>query len=140
MLSVSRRRTCKEPTKQTKKDRSDTQKRAQENEARWPAIRPRLQNIFGASLLRKDLLAEALKIKTLKLDRLAKRSRICLLCWFCENWTVIEPLLPSRVVWAPNGNGSDTVLDTQESMMDFVTDLESNDEDAFVSFEENEDE
>jgi hypothetical protein len=29
----------------------------------------------------------------ISLDRLAKRSRDCLLCWFCENWIVIEPLL-----------------------------------------------
>jgi hypothetical protein len=48
--------------------------------------------------MRKDLLVLARDVSDLtrlRVDRQAKRNRDCLLCWFCENWRTIEPMLPT---------------------------------------------
>ena len=32
----------------------------------------------------------------IKLDRLARRNRSALLCWYAENWNVIDPILRDK--------------------------------------------
>lgn len=39
------------------------------------------------------LASELAKIINVKIDRAATRSKDGLVCWFCENWTQIQPYL-----------------------------------------------
>jgi hypothetical protein len=98
MRPTSQLKQAQKLTQQTVRDHILIQKRVQQNAAIWRAIEMRLKHYFGPALRRNDLLAAALKIKTLKLDRLAKRSRICICCWFCEHWSEIEPMLAAKFI------------------------------------------
>jgi hypothetical protein len=111
MFSVSQKNSSKSRTKQTEKDQLETRKRIQRNEAQWCVVKPKLHYYFGTILQRKRLLAVARKIEALKLDRLAKRSRDCICCWFCENWIEIEPILPSFVTPTSQVNESEHQID-----------------------------
>jgi hypothetical protein len=79
-------------SQQTEKDQILTRDRVFRNQFALPFIRKRLEQ-FWPSLQKKDLLVVAQQFPGLTLDRLAKRSRDCLLCWFCEHWMAIEPIL-----------------------------------------------
>jgi hypothetical protein len=80
-------------SKQTEKDQELTASRVRRNGAALNMVVARLEILYGPSLQKKDLLVVARRFTQVTLDRLAKRSRDCLLCWFCENWGVLEPLL-----------------------------------------------
>jgi hypothetical protein len=80
-------------SKQTEKDQELTAGRIRRNAAALDTVVHRLEMLYGPSLQKKDLLVVARQFTQVSLDRLAKRSRDCLLCWFCENWGVLEPLL-----------------------------------------------
>jgi hypothetical protein len=57
-------------------------------EQAWPALQKKKKKIF---------LIVAQQFPGVTLDRLAKRSRDCILCCFCENWIAIELLLSTVV-------------------------------------------
>jgi hypothetical protein len=95
MLLCGHQRTKKTLTKQAAKDQMLTDERVRRNHSQWAVVQQLLQQYFGPALRRNELLVVARQLKPLTLDRLAKRSRNCLLCWFCENWPDIEPRLPS---------------------------------------------
>jgi hypothetical protein len=115
----------KKLTRQTVKDRLLTDERVMRNQARRTFVGKALEPHFGPIPRRKDLLVVAREFDTINLDRLAKRSRECLLCWFCENWTVIEPVLPTvcarvlapapapPVVFDPTVNATMVLADTR---------------------------
>lgn len=57
-----------------------------------------LKSIYGENVTAVWLLHLARKIEDilrLPLDRLARRNRQALFCWFAENWTTIHPFLKS---------------------------------------------
>jgi len=59
----------------------------------------------GKSPQKKALLEFAHQLSAvthIPIDRLAKRSRDCLLCWFCENWYLLSPHVPEVVSTAPS--------------------------------------
>jgi hypothetical protein len=61
-----------------------------------PDVEPKLEYYCGRCPLKKDLmsLADDVCARTgLRVDREAKRNREYLLCWFCENWRTIQPML-----------------------------------------------
>jgi hypothetical protein len=79
-------------SKQAEKDHVLINERVRRNRGLMGPVTRRLEVI---STQKKDLLVVALhvgQIIRVPLDRLAKRSRDCLFCWFCENWGAIEPI------------------------------------------------
>ena len=55
-----------------------------------------LENMFGQHATSIILLSQAAIIEenlSIEVDRLAKRNRQALLCWFAENWEIILPFL-----------------------------------------------
>jgi hypothetical protein len=83
-------------SKQAEKDQILICNRVRQNTPALTLITRRLEALYGPPLQKKHLLVVAQQIAgvaALSLDRLAKRSRDCLLCWFCENWPVVETLL-----------------------------------------------
>jgi hypothetical protein len=80
-------------SKKAEKDRVLTTERLRRNESLLGFVGERLR-AYSAGLQKKELLLVAQSVDCVSLDRLAKRSRDCLLCWFCENWSMIESRLP----------------------------------------------
>jgi hypothetical protein len=74
---------------QAEKDHKLINDRARKNGNLMPAVSKELELLCSQSLQKKDLIVVARTVSTLcdiPLDRLAKRSRGCLICWFCEHW------------------------------------------------------
>jgi hypothetical protein len=87
---VGKRHTLSE---QAQKDQVLITDRVRRNAPLIDAIRSTLEYACGPSPQKKDLLVVARQLTgpcKIALDRLAKRSRDCLICWFCENWKTIE--------------------------------------------------
>lgn len=86
----------KRNTAQSMRDHEKIQKRLQSNGVMPDYISAFLEKTYGryftsASLL---LLANnAVSKLNLSIDRLAKRNRQALLCWYAENWEKISPLI-----------------------------------------------
>jgi hypothetical protein len=80
-------------SKQAERDQELIVARVRENRAALHRVTKELEYLCGESPQKKDLLVIARRLGGklgIVLDRLAKRSRDCLLCWFCENWTTVE--------------------------------------------------
>jgi hypothetical protein len=104
---VGKRKTL---SKQAEKDQGLISARVRQNTPALTFITRRLEALYGLPLQKKDLLVVARELcgmAPLILDRLAKRSRDCLLCWFCENWIVLEPLLVAGCSSQPRVENSD---------------------------------
>ena len=83
-------------SQQTQKDQELTVQRLKKNEQMIPTVTHFLELVLGKSPQKKLLLSLATQLTSIthiQLDRLAKRSRDCLLCWFCENWELFLPHL-----------------------------------------------
>ena len=81
-------------TSQTQKDQEMTVIRLKQNEAKIGKVTEILESLLGQRVQKKVLLEVAKEVskKTrITLDRLAKRSRDCLICWFCENFEQVLP-------------------------------------------------
>lgn len=91
---------------QAQKDQGLTANRVRLNKDRINSVVNRLEYLLGQSPQKKDLLQLARQLCCpcgIALDRLAKRSRDCLICWYCENWAVIEPIFSSLCATQPRG-------------------------------------
>ena len=96
LIAIPRVGKHKELTKQTQKDQFLTSERMKANQLLRPQILHSLKMIFGTPPQKKQLLDLALRISpkiNVRVDRLAKRSRDCLICWFCENWSKVSTVL-----------------------------------------------
>lgn len=83
---------------QTERDEARINERVRRNAAPLRVIEPLLARICGKPTIAGLIgIADHCLRETglpIRLDRLARRSRIALLCWFCENWGQIsEPLM-----------------------------------------------
>lgn len=81
---------------QTVRDYEKIQKRIQENEGKLQFISEFLDHFFGThvnTLILNSLAKIIMDKHGLSLDRLAKRNRSALLCWYAENWDKIQPVL-----------------------------------------------
>jgi hypothetical protein len=93
-------------SKQAEKDQVLIVERIRRNQGLMDRITRRLEVI---STQKKDLLVVAHHIGQairVPLDRLAKRSRDCLFCWFCENWGTIEPIFTGLCSLQPRADCS----------------------------------
>lgn len=88
----------KKITKQQEKDEVLMIERMRKNKGRFELIRRDLMALMGNDFKKKNLLVLAKQISTqykVPLDRLAKRVSNMLLCWYCEFWFVIQPIITS---------------------------------------------
>lgn len=96
-------------SKQTQKDQGFTRARVKRNETQISRIMPILEILCGQNPQKKDLLVLAQEIEnhqSIQLDRLAKRSKDCLICWFCENWDAISSKLNELCATRPRSYDS----------------------------------
>jgi hypothetical protein len=117
-------------------DRVLIQDRVRKNANLMPEVLKELGLLCSESLQKKDLIVIAGKVSTLcnvPLDRLAKRSRDCLICWFSEHWPCIVTTL--REVCRNGVEAVDIQKDKQYPLIDsgssFQTFTELNDDDFF---------
>jgi hypothetical protein len=82
-------------SEQTQRDSIRLNERMKRNAGRIPVIEFWLEHACGRMTMTNlvalaDRCVDALD-NSIGLDRLSKRSRSALICWFCENWSVIWP-------------------------------------------------
>jgi hypothetical protein len=92
-------------SEQTQRDSIRLSERIRRNAGRIRVVESCLEQAYGrmsmsnlASLA--DRCVNACQ-NSIALDRLAKRSRPALFCWFCENWSVIWPVLLQQQTGPP---------------------------------------
>jgi hypothetical protein len=81
-------------SRQGEKDQYLMTARRRMNQANLPFVLSEFRRLMGEAPKKKNLIPIAHRVSLMceiPLDRLAKRSRDCLLCWFCENWSIIAP-------------------------------------------------
>ena len=90
----------KQATVQTIKDRRLVSERIRKNEKYYYRMEHALNVILNGKTRKNDLLAYAKEIiqkNNLRLERLMKRSKPVLICWFCEHMDLI-PLLKELIL------------------------------------------
>lgn len=78
------------------KDHEDVMVRIYNNWVRLDLVTKIIEINYGGKVRLETLLEFAIyltKLLNIKLDRLAKRNRSALLCWFSENWDMINPYI-----------------------------------------------
>ena len=93
---VRRESAKREPCKQTMIEQEDLNRRIRRNQASIPQISYFMDRFFGGNLRLKEATALASNLAKhigLKLDRVAKRHKPAMICWFCENWNCLFPYL-----------------------------------------------
>ena len=66
---------------------------------KFEVVQDYLKGLFGSNVTAITLLSRANtleKMTGIQVDRLARRNRQALFCWFTENWEVIQPILLSN--------------------------------------------
>lgn len=135
VISITRTGKSKNFSRQTQLDQAMTFKRVKKNESLLPEVVNQLEAILGKSPKKKTLLkfANSLSMVThISLDRLAKRSRDCLLCWFCENWHLFPIKSINTSTTFPEGlnnsqkRDSFTTFSNNSTVIDSVSDFSSN--------------
>lgn len=126
-------------SQQTQKDQELTADRIRLNKERIDSILEKLVQLCGASPQKKDLLVLAREIQAeslIRLDRLAKRNRDCLICWFCENWRVISIYIDKLILEKPNAFDSRVIThaSSQKTESETSTENESSENDTDDSF------
>lgn len=81
---------------QSVRDFKKLQRRIKENGEKFNFVGEYLDRYFGThvnALILNSLAKIIMEKHGLQLDRLAKRNRSALLCWFSENWDLVQPVL-----------------------------------------------
>lgn len=94
---VSRNREPKSP--QARRDLNRIKRRIEANSGMLKQITNQFVKYIGENITLESLmfLAKSLEEKAnIEIDRLAKRRRAALICWYVENWDIIRPLLKSE--------------------------------------------
>lgn len=89
----------KRKTAQSIRDYEEVKKRVFETGIKMDLISEYLDKVFGVHVTALSLVDNACKLSQqlgLRVDRLAKRNRSAMLCWYAEHWDLIRPLLPQR--------------------------------------------
>lgn len=90
----------KEPkSAQAKRDLNRIKRRIEANSPMLKQITDQFVKYIGENITLESLmfLAKTLEEKAnIEIDRLAKRRRAALICWYVENWDMIRPLLKSE--------------------------------------------
>ncbi|EAX99603.1 hypothetical protein TVAG_427670 [Trichomonas vaginalis G3] len=87
----------KRKTSQSKRDYEKIKNRISQAGIQMDYVAAYLEKLYGDHMTVTNLLSLATKIAQkldLNIDRLAKRNRSALICWFAENWKIVYPYLP----------------------------------------------
>lgn len=90
----------KRKTAQSVRDHEKIKKRLEYNGIMPDYISAYLEKSIGRHISSTSLLSLASDIEyefNLKIDRLARRNRQALLCWFAENWNIILPAINKKI-------------------------------------------
>lgn len=90
---IKKRTAKKNLLTQQEKDDIHMAERMARNREMFDTIRMNLTDMFGKRFSKENLLKLARAVSSryrIPLDRLAKRVTNILICWFCENWTIIQ--------------------------------------------------
>lgn len=107
----------KRNTAQSMRDHEKIQKRIQTNGVLPDYISVYLERYFQQRFTASTFLSIANNLISnlnLRIDRLAKRNRQALLCWFAENWNTIHPHLKyfkNHVNYLSKSSDSDSIKD-----------------------------
>ncbi|EAX93545.1 hypothetical protein TVAG_203360 [Trichomonas vaginalis G3] len=96
IVKSRRLRKTKLTSEQNRRDHEMILERIKKNGVKMDFVSAYIDKIFGMHVTISPLLEFALHISHqfgLKVDRLAKRNRNALLCWFSENWETVFPHL-----------------------------------------------
>ena len=119
------KRTGKIPNNERYKKEHDRQnKRRQKNAELFDKVKNTLDSYYNQPFKFKDAIKLANSIAEkidVKIDRDARRSKDTLICWFCENWTLIQQIFNQ----------------TQNTTPQVNTYNNTNDDNTFCSFDEN---
>lgn len=141
----SNKTTWRTVTKQTEKDRIMVSKRMEKNKELYAPMEKALSVILGGKCRMPEILAYARLIisrnRNLYLDRLMKRSKPVLICWFCEHIDEI-PMLKSYVYAAqcslnnPQNNPDDqNIIPDQNKVGPTIQPIPSNKPQHLMSIE-----
>lgn len=86
----------KKSNKQSQRDYDDVQKRIVKAGVQMNHVSRYIEKIFGCYVTSSFLINIAGIVSSknnIKIDRLARRNRSALLCWFAENWTHVYPVI-----------------------------------------------
>lgn len=89
-------KSSKMPHSQTIRDYKKLQIRMKENDGKYQYISTFLDKYFGThvnTMILNSLAKIITDVHGVPLDRLAKRNRSAMLCWYAENWDKICPVL-----------------------------------------------
>lgn len=96
IISTRKHRKFTYVSPQNLKDHDDTLNRIKLNGVKMDLVSAIIERQFGRHVTIETLLMIAQNLSKeqgIKIDRLAKRNRSALLCWYAENWTHIYPHL-----------------------------------------------
>lgn len=125
------RYTCR--TKQTKRDRKIIDQRRKKHGLQVDFVDAYLSKLAGCHIKTRCMLEVAhlaSGILNIKVDRLAKRNRTAMLCWFAENWTVLQPYLKSS--YFTSDIKSDNSSSSTESNIELLTPEVSSPEEVII--------
>lgn len=94
VIATRRMRKFKSHDPQNVSDQKLIMKRIKETGVRMDYVDAYIERNLNAHITFKTMLSFARRIAKelgLRVDRLAKRNRNALLCWFAENWEILEP-------------------------------------------------
>lgn len=96
IISTRKMRKFRCVSPQNLKDHDDVVQRIQNIGVKMDLVTAIIESKYGGRITIEPLLSFAMlmtKKLGLNLDRLAKRNRSALLCWFAENWSAISPYI-----------------------------------------------
>lgn len=100
MIVIRREKPAKLPSEQTIKEQELLNARIKKNKDRFENVSRFLEKYFDGSVHLKDATDLALSMGKqvgLVVDRRAKRHKPAIICWFCENWEHLYPLLAQKI-------------------------------------------
>ena len=124
-IIVKRGSGSRNPCKQTLIEQENLNKRIKRNQPLYSEVQRFLDRFFGGNFHLKEAVALASNICTYssaKLDRIAKRHKPAIICWFCENWQSIVPyLLKMKGIKLPDEENSTAVSPEPQSIEDVAS-------------------
>lgn len=117
-------RSYKQKMSQSMRDQEKIIRRVQLNGLKIDFVAAYIDRYFKTHLTYSPLLALAKKItecSSVKLDRLAKRNRSALLCWYAENWDIAQAKIKCfDASLLPFLDSSDSVVSSPEEVRPII--------------------
>ena len=113
MFVIKREKPTKQPSEQTLKEQEFLNIRIKKNQDLYQTVTKCLEKVLDGSIHLKQATELAIRLGKqigAVVDRRAKRHKPAIICWFCENWAKVYPLIVT--------NCQSPVTSTQQSKQD----------------------